>query len=83
MLVEAELLRQVHVAAELPLAGDARHVASGLEQVAEGGELRVHVSEVDVVPDIVLPGHELHARGCAERLHEAVREARARGGQLV
>ena len=83
VLVEAELLRQPPILAELPLAGDARGIARAAEVVRKRLRLRVHVSKIDVVPDIVDPGHELHARGRAERLHEAALEAHPARGEAI
>ena len=81
--VEAEALRQIFVAAELPLAGDGGGVAGFLEQVAERGGLRLHAAELDVVAGVRHAGHEADAGGRAEGLNVAAFEAHAGGGEGV
>src|SRR5690606_23889914 len=77
MLVETKMRRQLQVAAELPFAGDARGVASLPEHLRERRLCWVEMTELRIVAEIVLPGHELHASGRAERLYMAAQSARS------
>lgn len=61
--------------AELPLADDGRGIAGLFEDVSERRLLGIEQPEANIVPDIVLPGHELDSGRRAERLHIAVIEA--------
>lgn len=68
---------------ELPLASDGRFVACGLQKVGKGFFLRVEVSEVSVVSEVVLPGHDLDAGGGANGGSVTVVEADPFGGERV
>ena len=49
----------------------------------KGGLPAIKHAKLDVVPDVVLPGHDLRPRRRTERVGETVGEANALRGQLV
>ena len=51
--------------------------------MSKGGLPTIQHAELDVIADVVLTGHDLCPRGCADRVGEAVGEAHALRRQLV
>ena len=81
--IETEMLRQILLVTELPFAANACGVARLLEQVRERGRVPIEQTKFDVVSNIVDAGHQLRARGRAERLHMTVLKAHPRRGEPI
>ena len=81
--VEAEMLRCVFLTAELPFARDTGGVALFFEFVCKSSLAAGQKAELLIVTHIVLPRHDLHARGGADRLCVAVLKACTIGGEAV
>ena len=68
---------------ELPLARDGRFVACVFQKMPEGLLLRIEVTEVSVVPEVVLPGHNLNPGSRADGRGVTMIEANAFGSEGV
>jgi len=80
---EAKVLRCVFLLAQLPFAGDRGSVTCCLELMSEGSLSSVQHAELNIVPDIVLSGHDLCSGRRADWVGETVRETDAPFGQVV
>lgn len=76
-LLESEMPRGVLLFAQLPLASDAGCVTCRLQLMRKGGLPSIQLAELDVIPNIVLPGHDLGPRRGADRIGETVGKAEA------
>ena len=81
--LEAEVLGGVLVPSELPFPSDRGGVSGLFQLMGKGGLLPVQPAELDVVADIILPGHDLYPGGRADRVGKAVGKAHAFRRQLV
>ena len=72
--LKTKVLRSVLFLAQLPLAGDRSCVTGCLELMSKGGLSTIQHAEFHVFPDVVLSGHDLGPRRCADRVGKAVGE---------
>ena len=80
---EAKVLWRILLLAQLPFAGDCGGVTRCLELVGKGGLSSVQHAELNVIADIVLPGHDLCPRRRADRVGETVGKTDASLGQFI
>ena len=81
--LKTKVLRSVLFLAQLPFAGDRGDVTRCLELMGEGGLSSVQHAELNVIPDIVLPGHDLCPGRGADRVGETVCKTDASLGQFI
>src|SRR4026207_1323294 len=77
MLIKTPTAGQRKLFAELPFASDASGITGAFEQISESSRLGFHVTEFNVVADVVLRRHQLHACGRAKRLDVTILETHA------
>ena len=73
-LLKPKMLWGVRLFAQLPFASDAGCIPRPFQLMSERGLTAIKNSKLDIIPDIILTGHNLHPRRCTQRVGETIGE---------